>query len=117
MTESVEGFWFVRFGDAYVPGLPNAGVAILETGRVFGGDSQFYYRGHYQVDGERVTAQVRIAPIIGEGDTAFGTNEAAPTDVELEGRRIKSSIVGDMWRTAQPGPRLRVVLRYLEALP
>lgn len=35
------------------------GVVILETGRIFGGDSSFVYIGNYEVKNDIVTAEVK----------------------------------------------------------
>ena len=69
--ESYEALWAVYFGDAgdssgLRPGSANAGVAVLETQRIFGGDSQYYYLGTYEVEKDRMTATVTITHFNGE---------------------------------------------------
>ncbi|MCY4559453.1 MAG: hypothetical protein OXF79_24400 [Chloroflexi bacterium] len=113
----VEALWAVHFGDAYTPSQPNGGVAILETSRIFGGDSQFYYVGKYEVTGEKLTAQVRIAHFSGPNMTAFGLPLACPLELKLEGRRNGDMINGRMWPISQPDLNLPVSLKRLEDLP
>ena len=50
---SIEGLWSVDFGFA-------GGIAVMETGRVYGGDSWFAYTGNYEVDRDSVSAHLRI---------------------------------------------------------
>ena len=97
--------------------LPNGGVAILETSRIFGADSQFYYVGEYLVSGENITAQVKITPFSGLNMTAFGVPLTQPLQVKLEGRRDGDMINGQMWPVGQPSMRLPISLKRLESLP
>jgi hypothetical protein len=60
---SVEALWTVDF-DSAAGGWVNGGIAVLETGRVFGGDSQFYYLGNYEVSGKQITATVAVKQYI-----------------------------------------------------
>jgi hypothetical protein len=48
---SVEGLYVVEFGDVQAQGIyRNGGVAVLETLRIFGGDSGYYYVGNFSVN-------------------------------------------------------------------
>ena len=114
---SVEALWAVHFGDAYALGQPNGGVAMLETSRIFGGDSQFYYVGKYEISGEKLIAQVRITHFSGPNMTAFGVPLTQPLELKLEGRREDDMINGQMWSISQPNMRLPISLRRLEDLP
>jgi hypothetical protein len=55
IMQDLEALWSVLF---FVPGQPNlnAGVVIFETGRVFGGDSWYYYTGTYKSENGKLTA-------------------------------------------------------------
>ena len=56
---SFEGLWAIRFGHKGEAGLPNGGVVVFETNRVFGGDSWIAYTGRYELqEGKRVVANV-----------------------------------------------------------
>ncbi len=55
---NVEALWSVAFSSNI--GFAGAGVAVFETGRVFGGDSTMIYVGSYRVDGDVVKAEVKI---------------------------------------------------------
>src|SRR5712671_4339139 len=49
----IEGLYVVDFGDVAIGGQTytywNGGVAVLETNRIFGGDSGYYYLGNYTI--------------------------------------------------------------------
>lgn len=56
-----EALYVLHFGNVEGPeGLVNGGVAILETGRVFGGDSGYYYTGSYTADDDTLEAAVTV---------------------------------------------------------
>lgn len=54
----VEGFFYVQFS---TPQTSGAGVVHLKDGRVLGGDGALYYLGTYEVEGPRLTAEIRTA--------------------------------------------------------
>jgi hypothetical protein len=49
----IEALYVVEFGDVAIGGQTytywNGGVAVLETNRIFGGDSGYYYLGNYTI--------------------------------------------------------------------
>jgi hypothetical protein len=49
----------VEFGDVALGGqlYRNGGVAVLETNRIFGGDSGYYYLGTYSIKDGQIEAQ------------------------------------------------------------
>lgn len=75
---SVEALYAVRFGHAGAPNFgTNGGVVVLETGRLFGGDSWFAYTGTYTLNGGTVSGQIHVLRHFNqEGtETAWGTQE------------------------------------------
>ena len=56
---NVEGMWAVYFGDVAGPQV-NSGVAVFETGRIFGGDSMMAYLGTYQVSSAGISGSAKI---------------------------------------------------------
>src|SRR5215207_8497927 len=52
---NIEGMWAAYFGDVGGEQL-NSGVVVLETERLFGGDSMIAYLGSYTASGASVTA-------------------------------------------------------------
>ena len=50
---SIEGLWSVDFG-------LGGGIAVLESGRVFGGDSWFAYTGQFQLNQGSISGRLTI---------------------------------------------------------
>jgi hypothetical protein len=86
--DDMEGLWTAEFGSA--TGFINGGVVMLQAGRIFGGDSGYYYVGKYSVDGETLTGELRANHYYGPRTTAFGDTTATFT-VELTGTRNTTS--------------------------
>ena len=55
---SIEALWSVKFESSR--GFGGHGVVVFETGRLFGGDISWYYTGHFETNGKRVKAQVKV---------------------------------------------------------
>lgn len=74
---TIEALWTAEFEVAQ-RGWTNVGIVVLESGRVFGGDGQYYYVGTYKLDhNNRISASMRATHYNGEVSTAFGTKEPA----------------------------------------
>lgn len=66
---SLEALWSIEFWA--LPHKPDpvpadvtaqgAGVVVLETSRVFGGDTSYMYVGDYEVQNKKVTARVKVS--------------------------------------------------------
>lgn len=56
---SLEALWSIQFE---VPNIERAGggVIVFETGRIYGGDSSFYYIGDYSVDNNEIQGRVEV---------------------------------------------------------
>jgi hypothetical protein len=69
---SVEALWTVNFGSNL--GAAGNGVAVFETGRLFGGDTDYTYVGNYDVtpDGKHINADLDIANYSGRLSSIFG---------------------------------------------
>ncbi|MDD3467212.1 MAG: hypothetical protein PHE67_08700 [Campylobacterales bacterium] len=55
---SVEKFWLVEFGSNL--GSFGKGVAVLETGNIFAGDSGYYYTGIYDINNHVLNAKIKV---------------------------------------------------------
>jgi hypothetical protein len=66
----LEALWSVEF----VSNLKmfGAGVVVLETGRVFGGDSAYYYLGTCQVKNDIFKAEIKVIHYAGQAFSIFG---------------------------------------------
>ena len=69
----LEALWSVEF----VSNMQSfgAGVAVLETGRIFGGDSTYFYVGSYDLVNGMVHAEVTVTHYAGERNSIFGPHD------------------------------------------
>ncbi len=112
----VEALYVVQFGDFAGATFRNGGVAVLETNRVFGGDSGYYYLGNYEVKDGTISASVQIVKHDPNWRDAFGDNSASFA-VILQGKIEGQIISGHMIRTDNPKLSLPVRLTWTAALP
>jgi T3SS negative regulator,GrlR len=66
---AVDGFWILQFKGAEVYG---SGVAVLANGKLFGGESGFYYIGTYEAEGKMLKARVVIRNFDPAVQSGFG---------------------------------------------
>lgn len=66
----VEGLWSIEFASSH--GFVGGGVVVLETQRIFGGDSSYYYIGDYRVQNNQIVAMVTITHYNGPPSSIFG---------------------------------------------
>ncbi len=52
-----------RFGD---------GLAVVDDGKIHGGDQRFLYRGLYKDDGQAIEAEIHVSYYRGEPQSIFG---------------------------------------------
>ena len=69
----LEALWSVEFVSTL--GRSGGGVVVFETGRVFGGDGQYYYLGNYKVEGEIASGEAEITHYSGQPLSVFGPME------------------------------------------
>ena len=54
----IEALWSVEFQSSF--SMYGNGVAVFETGRIFGGDSSFIYIGNYSVENGNIKADISV---------------------------------------------------------
>lgn len=69
----LEALWSVEFVSSL--GGFGGGVVVFETGRVFGGDGQYYYLGTYEVEGEIASDEAEITHYSGQPYSIFGPRD------------------------------------------
>ncbi|HSZ61461.1 MAG TPA: GrlR family regulatory protein [Terriglobales bacterium] len=72
---ALDGLWIVQFTGKNILG---SGVTVFNNGKVFGGETGFYYIGTYEIDGKVVKARVVIRnfdPAIASGFGIVGDYE------------------------------------------
>lgn len=114
----IEALYVVQFGDIATAGrtFQNGGVAVLETNRIFGGDSGYYYVGSYTVKDSQIEATVRIVKHNPTWGNVFG-DAATSFTVRMQGTVNNGVMQGMMERTDRPAMRLPVRLTWKEDLP
>jgi hypothetical protein len=110
--------YVVEFGDVALGGQQywNAGVAVFETNRIFGGDSGYYYVGNYSVKGSQIDAQVKVVRHNPNWESAFG-DASDSFNIKIQGTVNNGVIQGQMEQLDRPGLRLPVRLTWKENLP
>lgn len=81
---ALSGFFKLVFS-AQLPGA--GGVAVLDGGRVHGGDTQYLYAGSFEQRGEQLTATIRVVAHAGAALIAFRELGGA-FDLKLTGTAI-----------------------------
>jgi hypothetical protein len=113
---SVEACWTVRFGDPHASDHElNGGILVLETGRIFGGDSGYAYLGTYEIGGATIEGKARIIqhdPDVQSMYGAFEQSFEASFQIVREGSDVMR---GKFCRAGYPDAVL--ILRRLADLP
>ena len=110
---SIEAIWSIYFMKG--PDTYGAGVAVFETQRIFGGDSNYYYVGSYAVQGSIVTGTVNVRHYTGDLNNVFGPLKELEIDFEVEKRGDEMNGAGVA--KGIPGGRLVAKLKRLADLP
>jgi hypothetical protein len=114
----IEALYVVEFGDigSSAQAMRNGGVAVLETNRIFGGDSGYYYVGRYTIRDNQIDATVRVVKHNPNFANVFG-DTAQSFDARLQGSVTDGVMNGHIERLDRPGTRLPVRLTRKENLP
>lgn len=115
-SQSLEALYLVEFGNIGFSGYINGGVVVLETGRVFGGDSGYYYIGDYKIRDGKFTGKARIVKHNKSWNSAFGDN-SDKFEIDIIGEINEKNIIGTMMRLDMPGHLLPIRFIKLENLP
>jgi len=110
MTEAMYGIEF-----SSDEGNSGYGVVVLETGRVFGGDSSFVYVGDYRVENGVLVAKVRCTNDRKERDSIFADmNEYT---IQIEGIPNDREFVLKGHVVENPAKKIEVKLTRRAELP
>ena|SRR5438270_8563610 len=73
---NIEALWTVRFGSAQTPDHElEGGVAVIESGRVLGGDSGYAYVGSVDVKNHKVSGRLRVIRHNPNVSSVYGLDE------------------------------------------
>jgi len=114
--DRMEALYVVEFGDVVGFGYRNGGVAVLETNRIYGGDSGYYYLGTFTIRGDRIEANVKVVKHNPNWNNVFGDG-AASFGLVMCGIIGDGIIEGFMERIDKRGPRLPIRMIRKEILP
>ena len=97
---ALDALWTAEF--QVTGGWTNGGVVILENGRLFGGDGQYYYAGRLSLDpdSKSVSGHVKVVHYHGDRTTAFG--DAGPEfSLDLQGTVLSHKAISGVLK--RPG--------------
>jgi len=98
---SLDVLWTAEF--QVVSGWTNGGVVVLEKGRLFGGDGQYYYAGRLALnpqDGTSLSGHLKVVHYHGERTTAFG--DVGPAfNLEIQGTLLSPTAISGVMK--RPG--------------
>jgi hypothetical protein len=117
---TIEGMWLMRSTQVDADDVPRSpGIIILESERLFGGDSTYYWVGNYSVTNGIVTGTVRTRThTLYEGATnVFGSEGAVDYQVVFQVEFQGNDLVGAMCPADQPNVAQAVELTRLSDLP
>lgn len=80
--DEIEALWTVEFVSN--AGGYGGGAVVFETNRLFGGDSQYYYLGTYNISNGRVNAELDVIHFAGEPESIFDSAKHFSLNVEGE---------------------------------
>lgn len=109
----VEALWSVEFV-SNVQGQ-GAGVVVLETGRIFGGDSNYFYLGSYEVADGVIRAEVTARHYAGPPSSVLGNSEVVT--VAAAGRIGHDFFAVDGHLVGDPSRRISIRLTRRAELP
>lgn len=117
---SVEALWWFETPDMQGEDRPT-GVVVLETGRVFGGDSALAMTGHYEVNGNRVTGEARSfqyrPDVIARNVFGMETPIDYRFGFDLTLSDDNQRMAGEIWLVEDPEVRLPTNLTRMADLP
>jgi hypothetical protein len=100
---TTQGLWTLELQTSKA--WTNGGVIVLKGNKVFGGDSQYYYTGSFQEQGDDVTGEITATHYHGAVSTAFGTNERSYR-LSMSGKHNGDAVNGHIWRPEAPTKKL-----------
>jgi hypothetical protein len=112
----IESLYVAEFGDVTGVGFCNGGVVVLETNRVYGGDSGYFNLDDYSVFGDRFAASVLITKHNPLWANIFG-DDALQFEIRVLGTIQNEVIEAIMERLDRPGTQLPLRLIRKAPLP
>lgn len=86
----IEGLWTAEFGSS--TGVFGGGVAVLQDGKVMGGDGGYYYVGEYTLTNGIFRATIQVKPFIQNYESVFQTMNQ-PFTLDLSGSVLDENLL------------------------
>lgn len=102
----LEALWSVEFV-SNSQGV-GAGVAVIENGKVLGGDAQYIYVGECKVENGTAHATVKVTHYFGQPHSVFGT--AKQFTLSLSGALAQTTF--DMSGYVVENPQQKILIRF-----
>jgi len=103
----LEALWSVGFASNVNDS--GAGVVVLETGRILGGDSSYLYVGNYRVENGEILADVKVTHYAGQPSSVFGP--AKEFNLSLKG--VPDKVQFDMVGHVVENPTLKILIQFI----
>jgi hypothetical protein len=110
---TIEALWAVNFASPL--GAAGSGVVVFETGRIFGGDSLYYYIGDYVVSVNTVRGKVEVIHYSGPPLNIFGLIDRMT--LQYEGQIRGDTMEATGIDPTNPQRRVTMQFRRLANLP
>jgi hypothetical protein len=101
----LNGIHSVAFSSTQGP-VGTGGVISFKDGEVFGGDANFYYKGHIQVAGHTATGEIHVGPHQQPAQSIFGP--LTEFDLQLSGNVIDDSFTLGGEVVGHPGMAIKI---------
>jgi hypothetical protein len=111
---ALEALWAITFGTGQDEG---AGVIVFETGRLFGGDTSFYYVGRYEYNtrDQTITGEVEVVRHVNFQRFIFPDRDGG--HIRVSGRFSEPNMTLTGHLVEDPRQRIEVHCRHLVDLP
>jgi glyoxylase-like metal-dependent hydrolase (beta-lactamase superfamily II) len=111
---ALEALWAVTFGTKEDFG---SGVIVFETGRIFGGDTAFYYVGHFDYNrrDQRISGEVNVVRHRPGLPFVFPGHDGGK--IQLSGPVSEPTMILSGHLVQDPQQAIAVVCRHLVDLP
>jgi hypothetical protein len=94
--QKVEALWTIKFR-MHDSNDVNGGVVVLDEGKIYGGDSQYYYFGIYElINDNKISGYVNIRNYLGYQLTAFGTTDSEMS-LNINGDLVDENLTGQIY--------------------
>ena len=117
---TIEGMWLMRSTEVRSDDVARSpGIIILETERLFGGDSVYYWIGSYKVENGIVRGNVRTRThtLLEGAENVFGSVGTVDYQVAFEVKWQGDCLVGSMCPEENPSVVQAIELVRLSDLP